>query len=206
MLSCFAGHERICAKCACMSKISSLCKRGEKLFTCSSTRRSVYITPCLRFRVLERICTTSCDDVAPGALSTFTRSPPTIRPPPTFKFYFITSWVLFLEGLSGISGLAVITLHESYPACHVCTRNECLQAHAFKHPCACAFVASTRFDTTLTAAFMPRGATRSFDHTSVGSTCSLTRTRACMHTLLTCTRVHSCARARQQHASMHTYR
>jgi folate/biopterin transporter len=29
------------------------------------------------------------------------------RPPPDLNFYFCTSWVLFLEGLSGISGLAV---------------------------------------------------------------------------------------------------
>lgn len=35
------------------------------------------------------------------------RSPATVRPPPDLKFYFVTSWVLFLEGLSGISGLAV---------------------------------------------------------------------------------------------------
>ena len=34
-------------------------------------------------------------------------SPATIRPPPNMRFYFVTSWVLFLEGLSGISGLAV---------------------------------------------------------------------------------------------------
>lgn len=34
-------------------------------------------------------------------------SPATVRPPPDLKFYFVTSWVLFLEGLSGISGLAV---------------------------------------------------------------------------------------------------
>jgi len=34
-------------------------------------------------------------------------SPASVRPPPDFKFYFVTSWVLFLEGLSGISGLSV---------------------------------------------------------------------------------------------------
>ena len=39
--------------------------------------------------------------------ATMYSSPATIRPPPTFKFYLVTSWVLFLEGLSGISGLAV---------------------------------------------------------------------------------------------------
>lgn len=40
-------------------------------------------------------------------LSFHTPSPATVRPPPDLKFYFVTSWVLFLEGLSGISGLAV---------------------------------------------------------------------------------------------------
>ena len=34
-------------------------------------------------------------------------TPATIRAPPNFRFYLCTSWVLFLEGLGGISGLAV---------------------------------------------------------------------------------------------------
>ncbi len=41
------------------------------------------------------------------ALRTLYHSPATVRPPPNARFYFVTSWVLFLEGLSGISGLAV---------------------------------------------------------------------------------------------------
>ena len=41
------------------------------------------------------------------ALRTLYHSPATVRPPPNARFSFVTSWVLFLEGLSGISGLAV---------------------------------------------------------------------------------------------------